>query len=139
MGNYYSRAISYSIIYCVWICTASNKSFCNVTFCTFVERLSQITLCQGITLSDSRKEINFLKHVLPKKYITLSSPSCIRYHLMIIKFCLNLAAKSSSAYKDLRYDKKTGILVLSRLRTLRGYKNYIRPIRGFNPDINPSF
>ena len=110
-----------------------------MTFCTFVERLSQITLCQGITLSDSRKEINFLKHVLPKKYITLSSPSCIRYHLMIIKFCLNLAAKSSSAYKDLRYDKTTGILVLSRLRTLRGYKNYIRPIRGFNPDINLSF
>ena len=29
-----------------------------------------------------------------QKYITLSSPSCIRYHPMIIKFCLNLAAKS---------------------------------------------
>ena len=28
-----------------------------------------------------------------QKYITLSSPSCIRYHPLIIKFCLNLAAK----------------------------------------------
>ena len=56
---------------------------------------------------------------------------------MIIKFCLNLAAKSSSAYKDLRYDNKTGtgVLVLPSLRTLRNYKNYIRPTRGFNPDI----
>ena len=36
-----------------------------------------------------------------KKYISSSSPTSIRYHPMIIKFCLNLAAKSSSAYKDL--------------------------------------
>ena len=56
---------------------------------------------------------------------------------MIIEFCLNLAAKSSSAYKDLRYDNKTGtgVLVLPSLRTLPDYKNYIRPTRGFNPDI----
>ena len=56
---------------------------------------------------------------------------------MIIKFCLNLAAKSSSAYKDLRYDNKTGtgVLDLPSLRTLHYYKNYIRPTWGFNPDI----
>ena len=72
-----------------------------------------------------------------QKYITSSSYSSIRYHPMVIKFCLNLAAKSSSAYKDLRYDSKTGtgILVLPSLRTLRDYKNYIRPTRGFNPAI----
>ena len=72
-----------------------------------------------------------------QKYITLSSPSCIRYHPMIITFCLNLAAKSSSAYKDFRYDNKTatGVLVLPNLRTLHDYKNYVRPTRGFNPDI----
>ena len=65
------------------------------------------------------------------------NPSCIRYHPMIIKFSLNLAAKSSSANKDLRYDNKTGtgVLVLPSLRTLRDYKNYIRATRGFNPDI----
>ena len=56
---------------------------------------------------------------------------------MIIKFYLNLAAKSSSASTDLRYDKKTGdgILVLPSLRTLRDYKHYIHPTRGFNPAI----
>ena len=36
-----------------------------------------------------------------QKYITLSIPASIRYHQMSIRFCLNLAAKSSSAYKDL--------------------------------------
>ena len=56
---------------------------------------------------------------------------------MIIKFCLNLAAKSSLAYKDLRYDSTAGtdILVLPSLRILRDYKNYIRPTRGFNPEV----
>ena len=56
---------------------------------------------------------------------------------MIIKFCLHLAAKSSSAYSDLQYDSKTGsdLLVLPSLRTLRDYKNYIHPTRGFNPAV----
>ena len=44
-----------------------NSSFLNVTFSSFVERLSQFTLCQGIILPDSRKDINFVKHMLPKK------------------------------------------------------------------------
>ena len=72
-----------------------------------------------------------------QKYISSSNPTSIRYHPMIVKFCLNLAAKSSSAYKDLRYDRTTGtgILVLPSLRTLRDYKNYIRPTRGSNPEV----
>ena len=72
-----------------------------------------------------------------QKNISSSSPTSIRYHPMIIKFYLNLAAKSSSAYKDLQYDSTTGaaILVLPALRTLRDYKNYIRPTRRFNPEV----
>ena len=72
-----------------------------------------------------------------QKYIQASSSSRMRYHPMVIKFCLNLAAKSSSAYSDLRYVSKTGngILDLPSLRTLRDYKNYIKPTRGFNPAI----
>ena len=59
-----------------------------------------------------------------QKYVQSSSKSSIRYHSMIIKYCLNLAAKSSSTYSDLRYDSKTdfGILVLPSLSTLRDYK-----------------
>ena len=56
---------------------------------------------------------------------------------MIIKFCLLIAAKSPSAYEALRFDikKGSGILVLPSQRTLRDYRNYICPKRGFNPEI----
>ena len=56
---------------------------------------------------------------------------------MIIQFCLSLAAKSASAYDDIRYDEKsaTGILILPSRRRLRDYKYYIRPGRGFNKNI----
>ena len=72
-----------------------------------------------------------------QRYINTSSPGSIRYHPMIIKFCLSLAAKSSTAYSGLRYDSKTGsgILALPSLRTLRDYRNYIHPRQGFNPDV----
>ena len=54
---------------------------------------------------------------------------------MITKFCLNLADKSSFAYSDLRFNHKTGsgFLFLPSLRTLRNYKSYIQPSRGFSP------
>ena len=56
---------------------------------------------------------------------------------MIIKYCLNHTAKSSSTHSDLRYDSKTGsgIPVLPRLRTLRDYKDYVKSTRGFNPAV----
>ena len=51
----------------------------------------------------------------------------------MFKFSCN----SSSAYTDLQYDTTTGtgILALPSLRTLHYYKNYIRPTRGFNPEV----
>eukprot|EP00794_Sanderia_malayensis_P013208 gene13208-14560_t len=69
-----------------------------------------------------------------QKYLQ-ESPSQVRYHPMIIKFCLFIAAKSSSAYKELRLDEKTGsgVLVLPSLRTLRDYRKVIKPRRGTNP------
>ena len=72
-----------------------------------------------------------------QKYLSSSSSSSIRYHPMIIKYCLSFAAKSSSAYSDLRYNSRTGsgVLILPSLRTLRDYKNYIRPERGFNNEV----
>ena len=95
-----------------------------------------VTLFSG---SDQKDAPPFMKLFWEEqqKYIKSSSPTSIRYHPMIIKFCLNLAAKSSSSYNDLRCDSKagSGILVLPSLRTLRNYKNYIRPTRGFNPDV----
>ena len=72
-----------------------------------------------------------------QKYLNVSNSSIIRYHPMIIRFCLNRVAKSSSAYSNLRYNSKdgTGILVLLSLQALRDYKNYIKSQRGFNSQI----
>ena len=50
-----------------------------------------------------------------------NNPNAIKYHPMIIRFCISLAAKSASAYDELR---NTGILTLPSRRTLRDYTNY---------------
>ena len=58
---------------------------------------------------DKKDVPNFMKLFWEEqqKYIKSSSASSvIRYHPMIIRFCLNLAAKSTSSYNDLRYDSK---------------------------------
>ena len=47
---------------------------------------------------------------------------------MIIRFCLSIASKSASAYKELR---PSNVLTLPTLRTLRDYKNAIHPTTGF--------
>ena len=64
-----------------------------------------------------------------------------RYHPIIIKYCLNIAAKSRAGYSELRYDSATGsvVLVLPSLRTLRDYRNYIKPTRGFNLHVIKRF
>ena len=71
-----------------------------------------------------------------RKYI-LSSPAYVRYHPMIIRYCLSLPAKSLGASEDIRYNPKTGtgFFVLPSLQRLRDYENYIHPQRGFNPNI----
>ena len=51
---------------------------------------------------------------------------------MIIRFCLSLASKSSSAYDELR---SSNILKLPSRRTLIDYKNAIKPSPGFNPAV----
>ena len=72
-----------------------------------------------------------------QKYIRTTHSSQIRYHPAVIKYCLSIAAKSPAAYNQLRLDKKegTGVLILPSQRTLRDYRNYIRPRQGFNPAV----
>ena len=81
-------------------------------------------LCSNLEKNITKKKIttmlliqNFVKillHCLVRGcdqelvYLPSSSSSSIRYHPMIIKYCLSLAAKSSSAYSDLRYNSRTG-------------------------------
>ena len=61
------------------------------------------------------------------------SASQVRYHPMIIKFCLALYGKSPAAYDHLRFNEKegTGCIILPSKRTLRDYRNYIHPKNWF--------
>ena len=61
-----------------------------------------------------------------------SSPHGVKYHPMLIRFCLSLYAKSASAYEELR---SSNVLTLPSQRTLRDYRNAIKPQAGFNPEV----
>ena len=53
-----------------------------------------------------------------QKKLAEGNSLAIRYHPMIIRFCISLASKSPSAYDELR---DTGLLTLPSRRTLRDY------------------
>lgn len=55
----------------------------------------------------------------------------VKYHPMIIRYCLSLASKSPACYEELR---NSNILKLPSQRTLRDYRNYIRPHAGIQGD-----
>ena len=61
-----------------------------------------------------------------------SNAKGVRFHPMIIRLCLSLAAKSSSCYGELR---NSGLLVLPSQRTLRDYRNFVKPKPGYNKDV----
>lgn len=42
--------------------------FNNVTQSKFIERISPYNLCDGIAIPGARKEINFIKHIVPKVF-----------------------------------------------------------------------
>ena len=66
-----------------------------------------------------------------KKYFSINQKDR-KYHLMIIRFCLSLVAKSPSAYDKLR---DSNILILPSKGTLRDYKNATWPHLGFNRSV----
>ena len=67
----------------------------------------------------------------------LQSSSNVKYHPMIIRYCLSVALKVAAAYDDICYNEKTGtgFVILPSRCCLRDYKNYIQPQRGFDKDI----
>nr|XP_047133158.1 uncharacterized protein LOC124811499 [Hydra vulgaris] len=85
-------------------------------------------------ISDAKHDISDFMNLFwqeQKKLFRVSS-SGVRYHPMIIRYCLSIASKSPSAYQEIRNSK---ILVLPSLRTLRDYKNYIPPKVGYQDSI----
>lgn len=67
-----------------------------------------------------------------QKKLFASSKTGVRYHPMIVQYCLSLAAKSPSCNEELR---NSNILVLPRQRTLRDYNNFVRQKRGFQGHV----
>jgi len=67
-----------------------------------------------------------------QKKLLRSTNSGVRYHPMIIRYCLSLATKSPACYEELR---QTGILRLPSQRTLKDYKNAICPKAGFQNEV----
>ena len=74
----------------------------------------------------------FMKLFWEQQKSSQNKGSGVRYHPMIIRFCLSIASKSASAYNELR---SSNVLTLPSLRTLRDYKNAIRPTTGFNMEV----
>lgn len=67
-----------------------------------------------------------------QKTLFSKSNTGVRYHPMIIRFCLSLASKSPSCYEELR---NSGVLVLPSQRRLRDYRNAIKPMAGFQAEV----
>ena len=59
---------------------------------------------------------------LQQKTLFKSSNKGVRFHPMLIRFCLSLWSKPSSAYEELR---NSNVLILPSSRTLQDYKNFI--------------
>ena len=60
-------------------------------------------------------------------------PRQVRWHPLIIRWCLNLKLKSSSAYHAVR---TAGFISLPSERTLRDYSNYFKCKAGFQLELN---
>ena len=67
-----------------------------------------------------------------KKAASYSNSKAMRWHPLIIKWCLYLQHFSGSAYETL---KTSGILKLPSQRTLRDYTHYIKSSCGFSSEV----
>ena len=85
-------------------------------------------------LSNANSEITPFMNLFwqQQKKLFSSTSTGVRYHPMIIRFCLSLAAKSPSCYEELRNSK---VLKLPSQRCLKDYRNAIRPQRGFQKEV----
>ena len=58
----------------------------------------------------------------------------MRWHPLMIRWCLSIYYTSASAYKQLS-SNKLSFLKMPHISTLKKYGNFTKPTSGFNPDI----
>ena len=63
-----------------------------------------------------------------------SNPKAMRWHPLIIRWCLSIYHISPAAYKQIA-SKRNKFLALPHVNTLKKYLNYTTPTVGFNPDV----
>ena len=93
---------------------------------------SDISCFINNTMDNNPKVSPFMKLLWEQQKPAFSKKIVEKYHPMIIRFCLSLATKSGSAYDELR---NSNVLVLPSRRTLRDYRNAIKPTVGFSPKV----
>lgn len=84
---------------------------------------------------DGNGEDSF-RHIFWKQQmnaLSLKNKKSIRWHPLIIKWCLYLHYKSSGAYETLR---KSGLLALPSGRTLRDYRHFVPSTIGFSTAVD---
>lgn len=64
---------------------------------------------------------------------TCNDPRAVRWHPLMIRWCLNLKLLSSSAYHAMR---SAGFIKLPTERTLRDYTHYFESKTGFQEEVN---
>ena len=62
----------------------------------------------------------------------------MRWHPLIIRWCLSIFYVSPAAYKQIA-SKRNKFLALPHINTLKKYINYTTPKSGFNPDVIEKF
>ena len=62
------------------------------------------------------------------------SSKAMRWHPLIIRWCLSIYHTSPAAYRQLA-SKGNKLIVLPHVNTLKKYINFTDPVTGFNPDI----
>ena len=91
-------------------------------------QLSSVQLDEDLTndinkiMSDNLHNASPFMTVFWQEQVKYFKQGLRRYHPMIIRFCLSVAANSGAAYDELR---NSGILCLPSRRTLRDYRNAI--------------
>ena len=70
------------------------------------------------------------------KAASVKDARAMRWHPLMVKWCLYLQHKSSGAYELMR---ESGVIKLPSQRTLKDYTHYIQATPGFSPKVDQQF
>ena len=108
----------------------------SLPLCTEIDADMKALMEQYSTKVLSTHAEDSFKHIFwsqQLKAMTLKSKRSMRWHPLVIKWCLYLHYRSSGAYETLR---KSGIIELPSGRTLRDYRHFVPSSTGFSTAVD---